>query len=321
MKSNHKAHASLLATTLIFGLHYAIAKGLMPGYFTPRQLIFLRLLGGMVLFWGFQRLFVPEKVNRRDLITLALCGLLGFALNQTLFYEGLNLTNPVDASIIHVLNPILVLVFAGLIIGEKITWLKVAGITLGASGALILVLYGREASFDSHHMLGNILVFLNMVFYALYLVLIKPLTARYHTATILKWVSVFGFLFTLPITIKPALEIDFGAITGPAWWGLAYVILLNTFVAYLLINFALKHLSPGVVSYYNYLQPVIASILSVSIGIAGVTPQTVLAALLIFGGVYLVNRKEGRREKGEGGNVKIQNAKCKCQNSKSGNRH
>jgi drug/metabolite transporter (DMT)-like permease len=145
-------------------------------------------------------------------------------------------------------------------------------------------------SFDGDHALGNILVFLNMVFYALYLVLIKPLIGKYHTTTILKWVSFFGFIFILPFSVKPALEINFAAITPIAWAGLAYIIILNTFVAYLLINFALKHLMPSTISYYNYMQPVIAALSSFTIGGASITMPKILAALLIFFGVYLVNK-------------------------------
>ncbi len=298
MNQTLKAHSSMLATTVIFGIHYTVAKGLMPDAFTPKQLLFLRLAGGFILFWIFQKLFVPEKVERRDLFKFALCGLFGFALNQMLFYEGLNLTSPVDASLIHLLNPVLVLIFAHLIIGERITLLKVTGIALGASGALVLVVSGRHVDFSGGQSVGNVLVLLNMVFYALYLVLIKPLVGKYHTTTILKWVSFFGFLFVLPVTAKPALETAFDRISLSAFLGLAYVILINTFVAYLLINYSLKCLTPATVSYYNYIQPFIASVMSVSIGQSVLTPVKLIAAALIFAGVFLVNRpgiKIGRR--------------------------
>jgi len=291
MNQTLKAHISMLATTLIFGIHYTIAKGFMPDAFSPKQLLFLRMSGGVLLFWIFQKLFVPEKVERKDLFKFALCGLFGFALNQMLFYEGLNLTSPVDASLIHLLNPVLVLIFAHLLIGERITILKISGIVLGASGALVLVLSGRHTDFSRLQATGNILVLLNMVFYALYLVLIKPLVGKYHTTTILKWVSFFGFIFILPVTVRPALETAFDRVTLTEYLGLAYVIIINTFVAYLLINFSLKHLTPGTVSYYNYLQPFIASVMSVSIGQSAVTPVKILAAVLIFAGVFLVNRR------------------------------
>jgi drug/metabolite transporter (DMT)-like permease len=299
MTQTGRAHISLLGTTLIFGLHYAVAKSLMPHFLTPMQLIFVRLLGGLVLFWAFQRLFVHEKVDRKDFFKLALLGALGFALNQSLFYEGLNITTPFDASVIHVLNPILVMVFAFLIISEKITPNKMAGIGLGAAGALLLILFGRKAGSGEHSALGNFLVFLNMVFYALYLVLLKPLTAKYHTSTILKWVSLFGFLFILPFSIKPALSIDFGTFTPYAWIALAFIIIFCTFLAYILINFALKRVSPSVVSYYNYLQPVIAAVSSVSIGEERITWIKVVAAVLIFSGVYVVTREKKQPELSE----------------------
>ncbi len=290
MKNTQQAHVALISTTLIFGFAYNIVKGLMPVMLSPMQLIFIRMLGGMIVFWLFQKLFVPEKVERKDLFKLAVCGMFGFALNQTLFYEGLNLSTPVDASLIHVLNPILVMLFASLLLGEKLSWKKAGGVALGASGVLILVLYGRNLSFDGNHSLGNMLIFLNVVFYALYLVMIKPLIGKYHTTTILKWVSFFGFLFILPLSARQSLEINFSAITLPAWLGILYIIFLNTFLAYLLINFALKSLSTTVVSYYSYLQPVIAAIMSVSIGQGSITLPKIVAAGLIFSGVYMVNR-------------------------------
>jgi len=291
VNNTRRAHLALFTTTLIFGFAYNIVKSLMPAILSPMQLIFIRLLGGLIIFWLFQRLFVFEKVARKDLFMLAICGMLGFALNQALFYEGLNLSTPVDASLIHVLNPILVMVFASLLIGEKITWIKAIGVALGATGVIMLIFSGHSLSFDGNHARGNLLIFLNLIFYALYLVLIKPLVGKYHSTTILKWVSFFGFLFVLPFSLKPALEINLQAITPIAWLAIAYIIILNTFVAYLLINFALKHVSAGVVSYYSYLQPVLASGMAVSVGQGSITLPKIAAALLIFAGVFLVNRR------------------------------
>lgn len=291
MKQTTRAHLALLGTTLIFGMHYSIAKGMMPGYLSPPQLVFLRLLGGVVMFWIFQRWFVKEKVARGDLIKLALCAIFGFALNQTLFYEGLNMTSPVDASLIHVMNPILVLIAAHFLIRERVTRNKIIGIFLGASGAIILILNRNGTDAGSHSSLGNLFVFLNMVFYALYLVIIKPLAMKYNPATILKWVSLFGFIAVLPYCIAPGLQIDYGSIDMKGYAGLAYIIILNTFIAYLLINYALKNLMASTVSYYNYLQPVIAAIMTFSAGQDIFSWQQLVAAIMIFSGVYVVNKR------------------------------
>jgi drug/metabolite transporter (DMT)-like permease len=290
MNRTFKAHMALLLVTLIFGMHYMIAKSLMPVPFQPLQLLFLRSLGAVILFWIFQRWFVREKVARKDLLMLALCGLLGFAANQALFYEGLNLTTAVDASIIHVTNPIFVLIFASILIHEKVTFFKVIGIALGAGGAMILILYGKMVNMSTNSFEGNILVMLNMLCYAMYLVLIKPMVAKYHTMTILKWVSFFGFIFILPFSIKGIIEMPLPSVSFHAWLGVGYVAVFNTFIAYLLINFALKTVEASMASFYTYLQPVIASVMSVSLGAEAITAPKIIAALLIFGGVFLVSR-------------------------------
>jgi len=300
---NQRAHMALLATAFIWGLNYAISKYLLTDIFTPLQLIFMRLAGGTLCFYIFQKMFVHEKVARKDLIMLAFLGIIGFGLNQTLFYAGMALTSPVDASILHVINPILVLIFSSLIIGEKVTFRKTGGIALGTAGALLLILYSSGLSISGNHAYGNMMIVANMIFYSLYLVLIKPLTGKYKTATILKWVSLFGFIFIIPFSIKPALQIHFTAIPMSVWLLVLYVIVINTFMAYFLVNYALERVMPSIVSYYTYLQPFIAAAASVTVGTGTVTWTKILAAVLIFSGVALVNsspKKEKSQQVAEG---------------------
>lgn len=294
MNGTIKAHLSLVGITLIFGLHYSIAKGLMPGYLHPLQLLFLRSIGGLILFWLFHGLFIHEKVEKKDMVVLALCGITGFALNQAFFYVGLNLTTPVDASLIHVLNPILVIVFAGIIIREKITWMKIGGIALGGGGALVLILYGKTVNMSTNSFAGNIFVFLNMVFYALYLVLLKPMAVKYHPVTILKWISFYGFIAIVPFCMNRIMDLHLQELPAVAWFGIGYIIVFNTFLAYILINIAMKALNASAVSYYSYLQPVIASVTSISLGNEIITVPKIFAALLIFLGVFLVSRNKNR---------------------------
>jgi len=304
-----RAHLSMLAVAVIFGLHYSIAKSLMPVSLTPWQVVFLRLLGGVILFWIFQGFFPREKVQRADMWKLALCGLLGFTLNITLFYTGLNFTTPVDASVIHVSTPIIVLILASLMIREKITLTKLGGILLGMCGALILILWGRHLQFGGRPALGNILLVLNMVCYALYLVILKPLVLKYHTVTILKWVSLFGFLFVIPVSARSMLNISFAGFSWYTWIALGYIIVLTTFVVYLLINFALKSLTPTAVSYYSYLQPMLAAVSSVTVGMERITLPKVVAAILIFTGVWLVTAKtKGTGSRDEGRRMSLRGA-------------
>lgn len=292
LSRNRQAHLALLATAFIWGLNYTVSKYLLNLYFSALQLIFLRLLGGMLCFYIFQRLFVHEKVTRKDLAMMALLGILGFGLNQTLFYIGLSYTSPVDASILHVINPILVLILSSLIIGEKVTIRKMGGIAMGSTGALLLVLYSSGKSFSGSLTLGNFMIVANMLCYSLYLVLIKPMTKKYKHATILKWVSVAGFFFILPVSAGPAIQTDYTAVPLSGWLAVFYIIVMNTFIVYFLINFALEHVEASTVSYYTYLQPFIAAASSVTLGTSHITWTKIIAAMLIFSGVALVSSRK-----------------------------
>ncbi len=289
--SNFKAHLALALATLIFGANYWISKGLMPDFLSPQQLVLLRITGACLLFWVLSIFKSSERVRRRDLSRIAIAALFGTTINQLLFFTGLNLSTPVDVAIIHVSNPVFVLVIAAILIKERISALKVIGILLGAGGAVILITYRGKISFDSHTFTGNLLALLNTLAYAIYLVIIKPVMNKYESVTILKWVFLFGLLFTIPVTVGSVKDIDFSIFGAFNRFSLFYVIVGTTFGAYLLTIFALRYVEAGVVSYYIYLQPVIATLISFWLGAQLLTWLHGLAAAMIFMGVYLVSKK------------------------------
>ena len=121
------AHVALVGAQLLYGANYTIAKEVMPEYIQPMGFVLLRCLGAVSLFW-FTGLFVKEKVDPKDLPKLALCALFGIAINQLFFFKGLSLTHPINAAVIMISTPIMVLIMAAFIIKEKITTTKALGI-------------------------------------------------------------------------------------------------------------------------------------------------------------------------------------------------
>ncbi|MCF6170622.1 MAG: DMT family transporter [Bacteroidales bacterium] len=285
------AHLAVIAANIIYGLNYVIAKGIMPDYLQPRAIILLRVLGAMIIFQLVSLFFPKEKVSKKDLWRLALCAVFGIAINQIMFFEGLNLTTPINASIIMVGTPILVLVFSHFLIKERISTSKIIGIFLGALGASWLILRGGSFSFNSDMVVGNLLVVINASSYGLFLVLVKPLMAKYSPLTIMKWLFTFGFFFILPFSIRLTLESDYTLIPFTIWLSVGYVILFTTVLAYFLNNFSLKNISPTTNSSYIYLQPFLATLVVLSLGKDSLTWVEVVAALFIFSGVYFVSRK------------------------------
>lgn len=285
------AFFSIITANVIYGLNYVIAKGIMPNYLSPKAIIFFRIAGTIPIALFFFWQFVKEKIKYSDIPRFLLASFFGIALNQTMFFEGLNLTTPIDSAIIMTANPVLVLVFAYFILKDKISILKISGIILGIAGAVLIITGKGELSFNSNTFTGNLFILINATSFALYLVIIKPLISKYHPMTIMVWTFCLGFLITLPFTIVPFINSNFHNIPFVIWMSLLYVIIGATFLGYLLYNYSLKVLSPTVVSFFIYLQPLFSTLTTMAV--YGDKPSLVdyLSAFLIFAGVWLVSKK------------------------------
>ena len=284
-----KAHLSLFIANLIYGANYTIAKEVMPDYILPFGFILLRVIGALVLFWSLQFFFKKERITKKDMGRLAICGLFGVAINQLLFFKGLDMTTPINAAIIMTANPVMVLVFAAIIIREAITFRKSIGITLGLSGAALVILQNASLSISSETQIGDLLVFINATSYALYLVLVKPLMAKYHPITIIKWVFLFGFIYVLPFGYGELSKVNWDMMPTNIIYCVLFVVIGTTFFAYLLNIIALKELSPSIVSYYIYLQPILASAVALALGKDEIDLIKIISTILIFSGVFLIS--------------------------------
>ncbi len=294
VRQDLRAHLSMLAATMLFGANYWIAKGLMPDHLLPMQIIFLRVLGALIIAWIIQ-LSVKElrvlRIDRADYPRLILSSLIGVALNQMMFFNGLNHTTPVDAAIINSGSPILVLLFAAWMLKERIGKSRLGGILLGATGALMLILLGNPLLPGSGHLTGNMFIVVNTAAWSLYLVVSKPLMVKYNPFVMMRWMFLIGFIGVFPFTIKQALDINFNSFDGYTWFSILYIIIGTTFMAYFFISYSLKRLSSSVVAYYTYIQPVIVAVIGIIIFAEIISWVKILSALLVFAGIYFVTRK------------------------------
>ena len=291
MSSRTKAHIALFIVALIYGLNYIIAKEVMNGYIGPRGFIFMRVLGASALFWLFHAFAKSkEKIARSDWPRVLASGFFGVAANQMLFFEGLNLTTPINASVIMTGNPILVLIISAVLLKEPIRKGRLLGIFIGGAGALYLIL-GRGAAELLHAdtSLGNLLILLNASSYAVYLVIVKPLMAKYDALQVVKWVFASGLVFVIPLGGPQFAAVDWHAWTPTIYVQAAFVVIGTTFIAYLFNIFALKTVSSTTVSTYIYLQPLLATLASLALAKDVLTWRIAIAAALIFAGVYVVS--------------------------------
>lgn len=278
---------------LIYGLNYTIAKSAMPEPVPPFGFIVLRVAFAVPFFWLLGFFGPKEKIAKSDFLRLLLCAVFGVAVNMLAFFKGLNYTTPINASIIMVTSPIMVLIFSRILLKERLSPLKIFGVFLGLIGTLIVILNGANQLVfgGSQTVLGNFLVYVNASSYALYLVLVKKLIAKYHPFTLAKWLYTVGLFLVLPFGLEEAMRVDYANIDLSIWLSIGYVLLCATGLTYLFNLVALKNLSAANVGVFIYLQPLIAGIFAVMVGADKLNVVKIVAALIIFTGVYLVSQK------------------------------
>jgi drug/metabolite transporter (DMT)-like permease len=299
MKKTAWAHSGLLLVNLIYGANHTLAKNVMPVFVQPFGFIVLRVWGAGILFILVHTFFVKEKIRKSDIPLLLLCALFGIAINQLLFFKGLSLSTPIHSAIIVTTNPIAVLVFAALLIKETITFQKIAGIILGAVGAITLIVFGKELSHGTNTFLGDIYIFFNAISYSIFIVIVKPLMQRYHPITVTKWIFIFGMGMVLPFGFNDAMAISWITMPTSILFDILYVVIGATFLGYLLNTLALKVLNASIVSIYIYIQPVLAVIIAIGFGKDKLTAISIIASALIFSGVYLVSRANAHQHHSE----------------------
>lgn len=288
MSKNVKAHLALLGANLIYGANYSLAKEVVPHWIGPSGMIVIRVCGAVVLF-GLLWILKPEWPRREDTTRFLICAVTGVAVNQLMFFEGLSLTTPIQASIILTANPVLVLLAAALIARESITWRKICGIVLGLLGALVLLVQRDSASGGTNIPLGNFFILINALSYSLYLVLVRKLMAKYRVITVMTWVFLPGLLMVAPFGIGQFSAVNWNLMPDNILYLVGFIVIGTTFLAYLLNAYALVSVSASVVSAYVYSQPFIASSIALSMGKDSLHSSFILAAFLVFSGVYLVS--------------------------------
>jgi len=291
MKNNSFALFALILVQLFYGVTFTFANDVIDGgYIQPYGFILFRVSLGAVLFWVFSIWTPKEKIDRLDYPKFMIAAFFGVALNMLAFFKGLQFTTPINGSVIMVTTPIIVLVLSAFILGEKIIKIKVLGIFIGLSGALILSVYNRSNNSADNVLLGNFLVLVNAASYSYYLILIKKLTNKYHPYTFIKWLFLFGTFFVLPFGYSELSSVKWSSFTPYVWFSILFVVVCATFATYLLNPLALRKLSATTVSTFVYIQPIFAGIFAIIMGSDSLNAIKITAASLIFLGVYLVSK-------------------------------
>ena len=282
-----------LGATLIYALNHTIAKDVMPTYIQGFGFIGIRLIGATIAFWLIGLLMPKQHIDKADRWAFLRAAFFGMAINMLAFFKGLEYSTPINSTVIITTTPIMVFLFSVILLRENIRPKRAIGVLIGFLGALSLVLFSQQAPANAPNIsLGNFLFIANASTYGLYMIYVKPLSEKYNTIHLLKWLFLIGLLMTMPFTLPELLEVDFQLMPHSVWWRIGFVVLGTTFMTYLLMVYAIRHLRATSLSVFTYLQPIIGIVYAALVGADFMTPVKWIAMSLVLLGVFLVTKQE-----------------------------
>ena len=285
-------HAALLLVQFAFASQAVEAKvAMLPRSqggeeIFPEALAMIRMLGGALFFQAIARLRGTQRVaiTRGDHLRLVGLSVIGIALNQTLFLLGLRWTSPFSTSLLGATIPVFAAGLAVIFGKERLRLRTVIGLALAIAGVLSLIGIG---SIDR----GAILVALNSLSYAAYVVLSRDVVVRVGALRAVSWIFTYAAILFAPFGMRAMLT-QLPVLTGRGWVFVLYILALPTIVAYLLNAWALRRSSATMVTVYIYLQPLIAAVLAWAQLGYGISKRAWLAAVLILIGLGVVASRQ-----------------------------
>lgn len=288
-------NACILIATIFWGVNVSVTKALIPDWMTSNGISAVRLAGGCILFWIGSMFVKCSKIERGDwkkLVAGGVFGLFGFIY---LFVTSLKYANPIDVSIIMTLPPLFVILMGVVFLHRRPSIMEYLGILVSFGGAAVVILAAGGGSAGRDNLFGIMLAIASCVCYAFYLVILEGPSAKYKPITMLRWVFLFAALPSLFLLIGFDKMPIFHTTDAIPWIEIGFILLCPTFIAYFLVQPAIKDIGSEMVSIYQYLLPVFATISAVMMGLDKLKWVQVLAMAIIVGGMVLTNIGKRRR--------------------------
>ncbi len=295
----YPGHAAMLISNMLWGLMAPVSKEAL-NYFAENNisaftLAAFRMIGAAIAFWLLDLFMEKQPTTWTDRRKLFVAGMLSIVFNQCMFIGGVSYTTPIDASVVTTMLPIVTMVIAAIVIREPITGLKVIGVLLGMSGAILLILSGGQGlHFDRNYLIGDAMCLAAQFSFALYLVFFKSFISRFSAVTLMKWMFLWSAIVIVPFAMPSIVSINYSAMPLSVILEVCYTVFIGTFFTYLLVPIGQKLLRPTVVSMYNYVQPIMSTIVSLWWGLTTFGLVKGVAIGLVFAGVYVVTQSKKR---------------------------
>ena len=282
------AQLSILLCNIVWACDYPFYNLILGRYVAPMAMAAASLAVAAV--WSLIPMLWEkcERVEPDDRLKIVGAALLMGVLKKLFMMYGLSQTSPIDGAIIGTTTPLLVLLLSVFVGVERFTKMKLIGLLLGMAGAIAVIVSSRGVPHEHSGVVGNILIFASACTSAIYMVYFNGLVSKYRITTLLRWIYCTSAVIVLPIGAHDIITTDLSAMSREVVMATLFVLIVPTYLPNLLLNYSLRWVAPTLTSIYAYVQPVVAIILAVFMGLDKLHLDTMLFALAIFVGVGVV---------------------------------
>ncbi len=258
----------------------------------PATFVLIRYVVAVPVLFVMFRLTRDHGFARRDWGALALTSFVGFGVSLLAQFAGTKLSTAAAGALITSATPAFIVVFAWLLLREAASSQQWLGLALATIGVLVVTLAGDQPTTDqaTNPLLGNLLLVVAAVTWALYSVQAKRLTRTYSSLAVTLGVTAIGIPIVAPVSVIELQTQSIGMITLPVLLGILYVGVGSTAIAFFLWNKSFELLDVASASLFFFAQPVVGVLLS-----ALFLNQQLQLSFFAGGGLILIGALLGMR--------------------------
>jgi drug/metabolite transporter (DMT)-like permease len=283
-------HGILFLVSLFYAILFSWAGEIMPKYLSSETLVWIRITFATLAFHSVSWFTSKESINwKKHAKELAICAFFGTSANMFLFFKGLESTYPINGAILMLATPIFVAIFDHIRLKSWPKWGFALSLFIAAFACYKLLTFHNH-EFTKKTMLGDLWVAINAIFYAVYLVRIKKLTAIYKPITLNKWTFTLGWLYVTPISIYSVVHTPYTLIPSLIWWKISYILVFTSFLVYLMNAYAVKQAGPTLAGLYIYLQPLLATLIAFVFATDQISFLKIVYILIVLAATFYATR-------------------------------
>ncbi|MDA2384371.1 DMT family transporter [Bacillus cereus] len=246
----------------IWGGMYVVSKYVLD-FIPPLTLVWLRFIIAFVVLYGILKLAEKKQkkkvtIRKKDWLLFAWIGFIGYFISITCQFIGTKLSDAHTGSLVTSATPAFMVIFAALILKEKLTARRLLSTIIATIGVIIVI--GWDIEIGSYF-IGTIILVGAAITWALLSIYVKIASIQFSSLVITTYAIFFSLFFITPFMIGELQTSSIGTVNTYVILGVLYLGIVSTAGAFFLWNKGLDLMDASIGSLFFFFQPIVGSLL------------------------------------------------------------